>query len=60
MRQYVGEVEPNVGFMQQLAQYDLELLQSNEWGQLLNISFLFHLNQKFKSNQIGNVIKWQN
>jgi len=26
----VGEVEPNEGFMQQLAQYDLELLQANE------------------------------
>ena len=30
LRQYVGEVEPNEGFMQQLAQYDLELLQINE------------------------------
>lgn len=26
LRQFVGEVEPNEGFMQQLAQYDLELL----------------------------------
>lgn len=26
LRQYVGEVEPNEGFMSQLAQYDLELL----------------------------------
>ena len=26
LRQYVGEAEPNSGFMQQLAQYDLELL----------------------------------
>lgn len=30
LRQYVGEVEPNEGFMQQLAQYDLELLQNND------------------------------
>lgn len=30
LRQYVGEVEPNEGFMQQLAQYDLELLSANE------------------------------
>ena len=30
LRQYVGEVEPNEGFMQQLAGYDLELLQANE------------------------------
>ena len=29
LRQYVGEAEPNEGFMQQLAQYDLELLQIN-------------------------------
>jgi len=26
LRQFVGEVEPNEGFMQQLAEYDLELL----------------------------------
>ena len=26
LRQYVSETEPNEGFMQQLAQYDLELL----------------------------------
>lgn len=26
LRQYVGEVEPNEGFMQQLAQYDIDLL----------------------------------
>ena len=30
LRQFVGEVEPNEGFMQQLAQYDLELLQMND------------------------------
>lgn len=30
LRQYVGEVEPNEGFMQQLAQYDLELLSAKE------------------------------
>jgi hypothetical protein len=30
LRQFVGEVEPNEGFMQQLAQYDLELLSLNE------------------------------
>lgn len=30
LRQYVAEVEPNEGFMQQLAQYDLELLERNE------------------------------
>jgi len=30
LRQFVAEVEPNEGFMQQLAQYDLELLQINE------------------------------
>ena len=30
LRQYVAEVEPNEGFMQQLAEYDLELLQKNE------------------------------
>lgn len=29
LRQYVGETEPNEGFMQQLAQYDLELLNIN-------------------------------
>ena len=28
---YVPEAEPNTGFMAQLAQYDLELLQINEW-----------------------------
>jgi len=30
MRMYVPEAEPNTGFMAQLAQYDLELLQVNE------------------------------
>ena len=30
LRQYVAEVEPNEGFMQQLAQYDLELLERND------------------------------
>lgn len=30
LRQFVGEVEPNEGFMQQLAQYDLELLSLND------------------------------
>lgn len=30
LRQYVPEAEPNEGFMSQLAQYDLELLQKNE------------------------------
>ena len=30
LRQFVGEVEPNEGFQQQLAEYDLELLQKNE------------------------------
>jgi protein-tyrosine phosphatase len=29
LRQYVAETEPNEGFMQQLAQYDLELLNVN-------------------------------
>ena len=29
LRQYVPEAEPNEGFMSQLAQYDLELLQKN-------------------------------
>ena len=32
LRQFVGEVEPNEGFMQQLAQYDLELLSLHEWA----------------------------
>lgn len=31
LRQFVGEVEPNEGFMQQLAQYDLELLSEDQW-----------------------------
>ena len=30
LRQFVAEVEPNEGFMQQLAQYDLELLSNTE------------------------------
>ena len=30
LRQYVAEVEPNEAFMQQLAQYDLELLERND------------------------------
>lgn len=30
LRQSVTEVEPNEGFMQQLAQYDLELLEKND------------------------------
>lgn len=30
VRRFVPEVEPNEGFMQQLAEYDLELLQRNE------------------------------
>lgn len=30
IRRFVPEVEPNEGFMQQLAEYDLELLQKNE------------------------------
>lgn len=30
LRQYVAEVEPNEGFMQQLAHYDLELLERND------------------------------
>ena len=30
LRQFVGEVEPNEGFMQQLAQYDLELLSEDQ------------------------------
>ena len=30
LRQFVSEVEPNEGFMQQLAQYDLELLEKND------------------------------
>ncbi len=29
IRQFVKEAEPNSGFMSQLAQYDLELLQRN-------------------------------
>ena len=33
LRQFVGEVEPNEGFMQQLAQYDLELLSEDQWKQ---------------------------
>lgn len=32
IRRFVPEVEPNEGFMMQLAEYDLELLQRNEWG----------------------------
>lgn len=30
LRQFVSEVEPNEGFMQQLAHYDLELLEKND------------------------------
>ena len=30
LRQFVSEAEPNEGFMQQLAQYDLELLERND------------------------------
>ena len=29
LRQYVSEVEPNETFMQQLAEYDLEILSKN-------------------------------
>lgn len=45
LRQFVGEVEPNEGFMQQLAQYDLELLSLNEWV-------------KANRLEIGNMMKW--
>jgi len=32
LREYVNEVEPNESFMQQLANYDLDLLSRNEFG----------------------------
>jgi hypothetical protein len=37
IRQFVAEAEPNSAFMSQLAQYDLELLQKNEWLEILKL-----------------------
>ena len=32
LREYVNEVEPNESFLQQLADYDLDLLSKNRFG----------------------------
>jgi hypothetical protein len=32
LREYVNEVEPNESFMQQLADYDLDILSKNAFG----------------------------
>ena len=38
LRDYVNEVEPNESFMQQLADYDLDILSKNAFGKWINDS----------------------
>ena len=41
LREYVNEVEPNESFMQQLADYDLDLLSKNKFGKWVRFVVLW-------------------
>ena len=66
LRQFVGEVEPNEGFMQQLAQYDLELLSLNEWvkanrleiGNMMKLMAVININYE-EEVVLGGGLNWQ-